>query len=153
MPIQLIDHGSTQGYQVRVGPRHAVLTKFFAMRKHGGRRKALAAAREAEAELARHTAPARARSGARRETNANNTSGLVGVRPRYLVFSDVPYLYFVVSWSEGGRARSTGYSAERHGLLGALALAMKRREQATGVRIQLSPRQAWARMKHLVAVN
>ena len=31
MSIQRIVHGSTDGFQVRVGPRHAVLTKFFAV--------------------------------------------------------------------------------------------------------------------------
>jgi hypothetical protein len=92
MPIQLIDHGSTQGYQVRVGPRNAVLTKFFAVRKHGGPRKALAAARAAEARLAELAQTLAPKRGARREVAANNTSGLVGVRPRCQEFSDRPYL-------------------------------------------------------------
>lgn len=151
MPIQLIDSGSTLGYQVRVGPRHAVLTKFFAVRKHGGRRKALAAAREAEMRLAKQAEAPAAKTGARIAPHANNTSGLVGVRPRLLLFSEVPYLYFVASWSVGGRARSTSFSAEKHGVLGALELAMKRRERATGTRYAVTPRQAWRRMKRLVS--
>ena len=43
MSIQQINYGSTQGYQVRVGPRTAAMTKFFAVRKYGGARKALGA--------------------------------------------------------------------------------------------------------------
>ena len=153
MAIQFIDHGSTHGYQVRVGPRHAALTKFFAVRKHGGPRRALAAARAAEAELAKQTEAAIGRTGARRRAPANNTSGLVGVRPRYVMFSDAPYLYFVASWSVNGKPRCTSYSAEKHGLLGALELAMKRRERATGVHYDITPRQAWSRMKHLVSAT
>ncbi|HEY9067528.1 MAG TPA: hypothetical protein VIO33_21275 [Burkholderiaceae bacterium] len=153
MAIQFIDHGSTQGFQVRVGPRHAALTKFFAVRKHGGARRALAAARAAETELARHAEASAGRTGARRRAPANNTSGLVGVRPRYVVFSDVPYLYFVASWSVNGKPRCTSFSAEKHGLLGALELAMQRRERSTGVRYDVTPRQAWSRMKHLVSAT
>ena len=151
MPIQQINHGSTQGYQVRVGPRHAALTKFFASRKYGGARKALAHAKAAEAQLRKVAEPTAERHGARRVEQANNTSGLVGVRPRYELYSDHPYLYFVASWSVNGRACSTSFSAEKHGKLGALALAMERREKATGTRYTLTPRQAWNRMKHLVA--
>jgi hypothetical protein len=150
MPIQRIDHGSTQGYQVRVGPRDGVLTKFFAMRKHGGVRKALAAARAAELELSRYVEPPAAKTGPRERLSASNRSGLVGVRPRQLMFSDTPYLYFVATWSVDGRPRATSYSAEKHGLLGALELAMRRREEATGLRYDLTPRRAWQRMKHLV---
>jgi len=153
MAIQLIDHGSTQGYQVRVGPRHAALTKFFAVRKHGGPRKALAAARAAESQLARQTEAPASRTGARRQAPANNTSGVVGVRPRYVVFSDVPYLYFVASWSVDGKPRCTSFSAEKHGLLGALELAMRRRGKAIGVPCEITPRQAWSRMKHLVSTT
>jgi hypothetical protein len=151
MSIQRIESGSTNGYQVRVGPRHAALTKFFAVRKYGGKRKALAEARAAEAVM-RETAPATtSRTGARSAKPANNTSGLVGVRPRYTLFSDTPYLSFVVSWSKNGKAHSTSFSTEKHGLLGALTLAMRKRETATGTSYDVSPRQALNRMKHLIA--
>jgi hypothetical protein len=151
MSIQRIESGSTNGYQVRVGPRHASLTKFFAVRKYGGVRKALAEARAAELALQSSAQPTSPRVGPRRTAPANNTSGLTGVRPRYTMFSDTPYLYFVASWSKGGKAHSTSYSAEKHGMLGALTLAMKKREKATGMRYDLSPRQALNRMKHLIA--
>jgi hypothetical protein len=67
------------------------------------------------------------------------------------MLSDTPYLYFVASWSKNGKAYSTSYSAEKHGMLGALTLAMQKREKATGVRYNLSPRKALNRMKHLIA--
>ena len=151
MSIQKIEYGSTNGYQVRVGPRHAAITKFFAVRKYGGRRKALAEARVAEVAMQQIAPPTSPRVGPRIKAAANNTSGLVGVRPRYTMFSDTPYLSFVASWSKAGKAYCTSYSAEKHGMLGALKLAMERREKATGVRHELSPRQALNRMKHLIA--
>jgi hypothetical protein len=151
MSIQRIEYGSTNGYQVRVGPRHAALTKFFAVRKYGGVRKALAEARAAETELQQTAPPAASRAGPRKTAQANNTSGLVGVRPRYTMFGDTPYLAFVVSWSKGGKAYCTSYSAEKHGMLGALKLAMERREKATGVGYDMSPRKALNLMKHLIA--
>jgi hypothetical protein len=151
MPIQPINHGSTVGYQVRVGPRNASVTRFFALRKYGGARKALAQAKLAEVELSKIAEPTSPRSGARVIAAANNTSGLVGIRPRYVLFSEHPYLYIVASWSENGRACSTSFSAERHGLIAAIKMAMDRRAKATGVRSDLSPRQALNRMKHLLS--
>ncbi len=150
MSIQPIHSGSTHGYQVRVGPRHATVTKFFAVRKYGGARKALAHARAAEIALKQTAEPTAPRSGARSAKPANNTSGLVGIRPRYELYSDHPYLYFVASWSEGGRACSTSFSAKKHGLIGALTLAMARREEATGLRYEITARKALNRMKHLI---
>ena len=151
MAIQHISHGSTQGFQVRVGPRHASMTKFFAVRKYGGVRKALAHARAAEADLQKIAAPTTARNGARVVAQANNTSGVIGIRPRYVLFSAHPYLYFVASWSVDGKARSTSFSCERHGKMVALKMAMDRREKATGVKYDLTPRQALNRMKHLLS--
>jgi hypothetical protein len=151
MSIQRIEYGSTNGYQVRVGPRHAAITKFFAVRKYGGVRKALAEARAAEVSMQQVALPTSPRVGPRTAAQANNTSGLVGVRPRYEMFGDTPYLYFVASWSKNGKAYSTSFSAEKHGLLEALKLAMEKREKATGLRYDMSPRKALNRMKHLIA--
>ena len=153
MSIQPINNGSTQGYQVRVGPRNASLTKFFAVRKYGGARKALAQARAAEIELKKIAPPVTSRSGARVVAQANNTSGVIGIRPRYVLFSEYPYLYFVASWSVNGKARSTSYSAERHGKLAALKMAMERREKATGLKYDLTPKRAFNRMKHLLSAD
>src|ERR1700709_2157175 len=114
MSIQRIEHGSTNGFQVRVGPRHAALTKFFAVRKYGGVRKALAQARAAGTRMRENAAQPSPRTGPRQIRQVNNTSGLVGVRPRYTMFADTPYLYFVASWSKGGKAFCTSYSAEKH---------------------------------------
>jgi hypothetical protein len=150
MSIQRIEYGSTNGYQVRVGPRHAALTKFFAVRKYGGVRKALAEARAAEATMQQAAPPAASRVGPRVKAQANNTSGIVGVRPRCTRSGDTLYLAFVVSWSKNGKAFCTSYSAEKHGTLGALTLAMEKRETATGVRYDMSPRKALNRMKHLI---
>ncbi len=151
MSIQRIESGSTNGYQVRVGPRHAAITKFFAVRKYGGVRKAFAEAQIAETSLQEQVAPKLSRHGARRAANANNSSGVVGVRPRYVIFAEQPYLYFVASWSIDGKAHSTSFSAEKHGTLVALEMALKRRAKATGVRASHTPGEALALMKHLIA--
>jgi len=153
MSIQPINHGSTQGYQVRVGPRNASMTKFFAVRKYGGARKALAQARAAEAEMQKLAPPPASRKGARVVKQSNNTSGVIGIRPRYVMFSEHPYLYFIASWSVDGKARSTSFSAERHGKLGALKMAMERREKATGLKYELTVKQALNRMKHLLSAT
>lgn len=153
MSIQQINHGSTQGYQVRVGPRHASMTKFFALRKYGGARKALAQARAAEVELRKIAEPTVSRKGARVVAQANNTSGVIGIRPRYVMFSEHPYLYFVASWSINGKARSTSFSAERHGKVAALKMAMERREKATGLKYELTAKQAMNRMRHLLSAT
>ena len=150
MPIQQIDSGSTQGYQVRVGPRLGGLTKFFAVRKYGGAKKALAQAKAAERLLQKLVPAPVSRSGARVKAPANNSSGVVGVRPRYTLYSDHPYLSFVASWSVDGKSYSTSFAAEKHGLMGALTMAMQKREKATGVRYAITPRQAMNRMKHLI---
>ena len=150
MSIQPIHSGSTHGYQVRVGPRHATQTKFFALRKHGGARKALAQARAAEIAMKLTAEPTSLRTGARSAKPANNTSGVVGIRPRYELYSDHLRLSFVASWSENSKACSTSFSTAKHGLIGALKLAMARREEATGQPCELSARQALNRMKHLI---
>jgi hypothetical protein len=150
MSIQHISSGSTQGYQVRVGPRHASITKFFAVRKYGGARKALAQARAAEVELQKVAEPTMPREGPRVTAQSNNTSGLIGIRPRYVMFSDHPYLYFTASWSSNGKAQSTSFSAERHGKLGALKMAMERREKGAGMKYEVTPQQALRRMKRLL---
>ena len=150
MAIQHIDHGSTQGYQVRVGPRHASMTKFFAVRKYGGVRKALARAKAAEADMLKIAPPTSPREGPRSAAQANNTSGVVGIRPRYVQFSKNSYLYFVSSWSVEGKPHSTSFSTARHGKMQALKMAMNKRETETGVKYELTPRQAMNRMKHLL---
>ena len=74
-----------------MGSLRAALTKFFAVRKYGGLRKALAEARLAEAALQRTAQPITSRIGPGLTAQANNTSGLIGVRPRYTMFGDTPY--------------------------------------------------------------
>lgn len=129
------------------------MTRFFAVRKYGGARKALAYARAAEVELQKLAPPTMSRSGARVVAQANNTSGVIGIRPRYVMFAEHPYLYFVASGSIEGKAWSTSFSAERHGKMVALKMAMARREKATGVKYDMTPRQVLNRMKHLLSAR
>ena len=104
-------------------------------------------------ELQKLAPPTMSRSGARVVAQANNTSGVIGIRPRYVMFAEHPYLYFVASGSIEGKAWSTSFSAERHGKMVALKMAMARREKATGVKYDMTPRQALNRMKHLLSAR
>lgn len=51
-----------------------------------------------------------------------------------------------VQWSVGGRKGSTSYSLGA-GPLAAVAKAMERRRQEVGAEYELTPRQAWLRIK------
>lgn len=146
MAIHFIDYKATQGYQFRVGPRHALLTKFFAVRKHGGKYKALVLARAAEVDAE----PTTSKAGPRLRPAINNASGVVGIRPRYMLHLNQLSLCLVASWCAQGKSRSTSYSAERHRKLEALPLAMACRERGTGMKFEITPRQAFSRMKYLL---
>ena len=140
MSISFIEKGSTVGYQARVGTGGSRQTRFFAVKKYG-QRQALALARASESEMRNALGP---RAGARRVKNENNTSGVVGLGLR-LVGSDAT-LSVTVAWREGGRGCATTFSTSKHGRIGATELAMRAREQKTGVPYDITARQAWLLM-------
>lgn len=84
-----------------------------------------------------------------RKLQANNRSTLTGLR---LVMAQShgmrrPVLYVQVSWQQGGRLRNTHYSTQRHGPIGATALALLARAEGTGQPVPPSARSAWMRMR------
>lgn len=140
MPIQRIDHKGALGFQVRVGPRVNVWTKYFAVSKYG-HDKALKLAQEAEAVmLKRHPGPLGRGPG--HHLGGVTRSGIVGLRLLYVpsrTATAAPLLHIQVRWPSGG----TQVSTQKHGVLEAVRIAMERREAATGTSYGLTPRQAW----------
>ena len=157
MPFKVrIDHNYTHGWQVRVGPVGPdQVTSFFADRKHGGVEAAGRAADAAMGAMAQGAPAERPRHGARSKAQSNNTSGIIGIRPVYRrgkygkAKSKSLYLYMQVSWSEHGTPCCSAFSAHKHGVLGAVEMALTRRQEKTGALLNLTPRQAWNRMRHL----
>ena len=125
MPIQEIPYGHSPGVQVRALDGGPGRSRFLAFRKHGGRDATLAKAREIERELLSRNPPVDRRQLIQR----NNRSGVVGVTLRWKQYgSDWQYLYACGCVTDAkGRQRAFGYSIQRHGLEGALRLAIARR--------------------------
>ena len=151
MAIQRIDHSSssTHGWEVRVGPHVDKLTKFFADGKWGGRDAANVLAKECEATLLSALSK---RAKPQPTMLSTNRSGIVGIRPMYgrPKGDGVPVLRIQASWKVGDRCGSTSFSTDRHGRLGAVALAISAREKGMGQSVGLTPRQAWARMQPMI---
>lgn len=123
MHIQYIP--AYDGYQVRVGSGGPGRTRFVAARKAGGHDAALRAARVAAQDLASRF-PRESRRGKR---FANNRSGVPGVAFEWREGVDYSYPYIVGNWTDRlGRQRRFSYSVDRHGLEGAIALALGRRK-------------------------
>jgi hypothetical protein len=151
--IVRLDGKHYSGWQVRAGPRDAQKTVYFSDKKYGGREAAEAAAKQALSDIEAKAPPVRPKNGPRANKQANNKSGVVGVRPAYRrgsKQSENTYLYIQASWSEGGIPCCAAYSTTKHGLLEAVRLALEARAKGTKTPVELTPRQAWERMRHLV---
>lgn len=146
MAVKLItSKGEPVGYQAVVGPRSATLSRFFSLKKYG-KMEARKRAQAAEQELAAKAQPIRPRTGARTAPQRNNRSGIVGIRPRQVAEG----LVIVATWSDRGRSGYAAFSVNTYGLLGAIERAIDRRETETGVKLNLTARQAWNRMKEAI---
>ena len=84
------------------------------------------------------------KSAARTIENKNNSSGLVGIGLRAVGAAGI--IYVTAAWREHGCARATCYSTARHGRVGATEQALRAREAGTGVRYEITARQAWLLM-------
>ncbi|MCA9033798.1 MAG: AP2 domain-containing protein [Planctomycetaceae bacterium] len=121
----------THGYEVRVMRRGKAFHKFFNDRKFGGKRKALAAAREYRDELVARL-PVQSRKALAKVKSSRNTSGIVGVRLSEEVDrrgpNELVYHYWVAQWSpRPGVRRTRRFSVEKYGDEEAFRLAMKAR--------------------------
>jgi hypothetical protein len=119
--------GRVFGYQLRTG-RGAGQSSYFGAHSHGGPDKALTAA-EAHAAHMGMTLCAGRGSPVGRRTKRSPTPA-AGVRWEWCSTVESAVLYVVASWMDKGRNRCTRYSTEKHGLEGALDLAIAARTSA-----------------------
>ncbi|HYP26332.1 MAG TPA: AP2 domain-containing protein [Blastocatellia bacterium] len=128
MGISRIDQPEkhNHGYYVRLSREGRTESKFFADRSNGGKRAALRAARQYEAELVRR---AESRGGKKREIKSvRNTSGKVGVSRSTSRSGDRVYEYWQASWNDSeGKRRSAKFSINKYGEEKARRLAVRAR--------------------------
>src|SRR6056297_148962 len=131
--ITRIDRLTTGGYLVRITRRGKLHSMFFSFAEHGGKRKALLAAREhrdkLESKLRGHSSKKLAEM-----PRSNNTSGIAGVR--YVEETDArwksrpTYGYWVAQWSpKGGGRKTKRFSVDKYGEEEARRLAIKARKR------------------------
>jgi hypothetical protein len=119
--------GVIEGYQLRINGGGAGLSKFFAARKLGGADKALRAARRTARDMGLPKTRKRGGSVAGRLLSTSRTPA-AGIRFEWTPFSLHTVLYVVATWrNPKGRPASTRYSVDRHGMEGALDLAIGKR--------------------------
>lgn len=123
--------GQVQAFQVRVNGGGPGLTKYFSVRTHGGKRKAM---RSARAQLEALGVPARRRRGGSQlgRLTARSVSGAAGIR---FVWIDralgTPVVGVAVSWVDpDGRPRQTVRRTDSNGDAPAIDLAIQRRVAA-----------------------
>ncbi|MBK9363614.1 MAG: hypothetical protein IPM99_22165 [Rubrivivax sp.] len=119
--------GVVEGYQLRINGGGPGLSKFFAARKLGGADKALRAARRTAREMGLPKTRRRGGSEPGRLLSTSRTPA-AGVRFEWTPFALRTVLYVVATWrGRNGRPCSTRFSVDRHGVEGALDLAIARR--------------------------
>jgi hypothetical protein len=145
MSIQPIQHGSSNGYQVRIFRGGRTITKFLAYKKHGGKKKALALAAKIEKALENlhPVIPSRKKKFHANRPNRNSTTGIHGIRAFILKRPKRrPVLQFNAQWNSGRLQRSSAV----YGILGALQQVLDARQNATGI-IMPSAKKAWEIIK------
>ncbi|PTQ89516.1 hypothetical protein [Agitococcus lubricus] len=131
MAIQYIHNKITDemGYQVRVKGR----TRYFSIKKYGGKRKTLKLAKIAEKEILDEMGLKSSSEKTMVTSMIRNTSGVLGLQVQWRSFrgSENVYPYITGSWrAKDGKAHIFGYSIEKHGLKGAIQLATAKRKAA-----------------------
>lgn len=127
--IVRIDHRSTHGYQVRAPLTPRPLSRFFADGRHGGKTKALRAARAwRDRTFRRHGLNPSTRRSVRR-SNARNRTGVVGVGVQWITKGDYQYKHYVVSWCpKPYQQKKKVFSAHKYGDEQALRMAVRFRK-------------------------
>lgn len=119
--------GEIEGYQLRINGGGPGLSKFFAARKLGGADKALRAGRRMARDMGLPKTRKRGGSEPGRLLSTSKTPA-AGIRFEWTPFAVSTVLYVVATWRGAkGRPSSTRYSVKRHGLEGALDLAIASR--------------------------
>lgn len=129
----------TFGYMVRLKRGGRVVNEFFSDKKHGGKRRAKAAAAARYGELRAEAPPAN--TSHKGVLTSRNTSGKVGVRIAVhsgRPGSDSEYCSWAASWvTPDGRQRTAVFSWSKFGYEVALALAGLARDHETADREQI----------------
>lgn len=131
MAISRIDqpHKHNHGYFVRVTRNGDTKSKFFPDKSSGGKRAALRAAKECNAELLNW---AQAQKKKPRKPTARNSSGIVGVNRAKNKNGEE---YWQASWVDGsGGRRNAKYSVKKYGEEKAKRLAKKARKEGEKAR-------------------
>jgi hypothetical protein len=121
------------GWEVRIQRKGKKTEKFFSDNGHGGRRAALAAAKEFRDELESKYEKYSVAEMAKKPSKRNK-SGMVGVRLHKQVDQrgdyEYHYWYWVAQWTDGrGRRRTKSFSVHQYGDQEAYRLAGKAREE------------------------
>ncbi len=130
MAIQEIINQKTgeHGYQVRVKGK----TKYFSIKKYGGKRDTLKEAKLAEKEILKELGIKSSSERLPQEgLGKRNTSGVLGIHIQWRAHrnSDNAYAYLNGSWKDkDGKPRMFGYSVDKNGLKSALKMAIAKRK-------------------------
>ena len=130
MAIQEIINQKTgeHGFQVRVKGK----TRYFSIKKHGGKRATLKEAKLAEQVFLKELGIKSSSQRLPQEgLGKRNSSGVIGIHIQWRSHRDSPhaYAYLNGSWKDKeGNARMFGYSINRHGLKTALKMAIAKRK-------------------------
>jgi hypothetical protein len=119
--------GVIEGHQLRINGGGAGHSKFFAGGKYGGPDKARRAAERTAKEMGLKVG---SRSGGSEQGRVSSASatGVAGIRFVWIPYPNGAVLSVVATWSDkSGIARVTSYSTHKHGLDGALDLAIAAR--------------------------
>ena len=130
MAISRIDQPEkhNHGYYIRVTCNHHTQAKFFADKATGGKRTALRAAKEYEAELVKQAQAHRKNK--KPTVSARNRSGIVGVARSVWNERGKPVAYWQAGWvGSKGERKSRKYSVNKHGEERARRLAIKARRE------------------------
>ena len=136
MSISRIDQPEkhNHGYYVRLTRNGKTLSKFFSDKSNGGKRAALKAAKQHEAELV--DLAAKTIKAAKAKLSKRNTSGLLGVSRGAWVENGKKAAYWQAAWvDEEGERRNRKFAVKKYGEEKALRLAKKARRD--GIRHQI----------------
>ena len=143
MSIRIIRKaGEVIAYQALVGAGGPSQTAYFPVSSHGTDQALALAAAAAAALLAQH--PKRPRLALQ-----GNTGGIPGLQLVYMRSrrDDPPILYAQAQWTTAGTGHNRKYSTQKHGNVGAVALALAARERGIGRKTGLQAGDAYEVMR------